>query len=119
MSSPLLSVPSSSPPEPVRVEGEPRVVAPPPRPTITRRLDAWWVVAVVLALALAVATGRLLWGGVLLSAALGLGALLRLLLPSERAGGLVVRSRALDVGVMLVLAAALLVSALTLDLRPR
>lgn len=102
----------------MRVEDEPRVVVQ-PRPYVTRRLAAWWVVGALVLVAVIVAQERLLWASVLLSSALGLGALLRLLLPTESAGGLVVRSRGIDVALLGGLAVAVLVSGLSLDLTPR
>lgn len=102
----------------MEIEEEPRVVVE-TRPPTTRRLGAWWLVWASVVISLALAVDRLLWGSVLLASSIALGAGLRLVLSEERAGGLVVRSRALDVTLMLVLAAALLVSGLTLDLSPR
>lgn len=70
---------------------------------------------VVLALALTgLGLGRLVqWrlGAVLVGAALALAAVLRLVLPARRSGLLVVRSRRLDVAVLLSLGAALVVLA--------
>ena len=50
-------------------------------------------------------------GGILLGADLAIAAVLRLVLPVRIAGALAVRSRAVDVGVLLVLAVSCLVLA--------
>ncbi len=93
---------------------------PEPRPPVVPRLATWWVVAAVLALALVfVATDHLLRAGVTLAAGCLVGAVLRGVLPEDRAGGLVVRSRFVDVATMAVLGALVLLSALVLDLLPR
>jgi hypothetical protein len=52
-------------------------------------------------------------GIVLIGAAFGLGAVIRLALPAERAGDLAVRSRTLDATVLVVLGVALIVLANT------
>jgi hypothetical protein len=57
--------------------------------------------------------------GYTVAAGLLLAALLRLVLPASRSGGLVVRSRAVDVLTMAVLGFGLAVITYTLDLRPR
>lgn len=57
-------------------------------------------------------------GAVVLGAAVGLAAALRLLLPARRAGLLVVRSRRLDVAVLLVLAAGLVALASSVPAPP-
>lgn len=100
------------------IEEEPRVVTE-TRPPVARGLGLWWAAAVLLVLALVLATQRLLWGSVLLAVTLGLAAALRLALPEDRVGGLVVRTRAVDATMLLLLAGAVLLSALTLDLTPR
>jgi hypothetical protein len=84
------------------------------------RLGWWWLVAPVLLLGIAsFALDRIQLAGYLVAAALGLGALLRLVLPTSRSGGLVVRSRWVDVATMGLLAVALAVITSALDLRPR
>jgi Protein of unknown function (DUF3017) len=84
------------------------------------RLGVWWFVAVGLGVGLLlVLFGSLRSGGYVAAAALVLGALLRLLLPQSRAGGLAVRSRLTDVVVLLGLGAALLLTARLVDLSPR
>lgn len=77
-------------------------------------LGPWWLVAlgVVAGLAL-VLTDRVRQGGYVVAGAVALGAALRAVLPSPRGGGLEVRSRALDV-LLLLLVAGALVTAFTL-----
>ncbi len=95
-------------------------MSPEPRPPVVPRLAAWWGVAAVFASAFVlVAGGHLLRGGVVLAGACFVGAVLRLVLPEARAGGLVVRSRPVDVVTLLVLGTLVLVSALVLDLGAR
>jgi hypothetical protein len=79
----------------------------------------WLVVALLLVGLGFIATDHMRRGGVMLSGALGVGALLRLVLPSRAAGGLASRSRLVDVLVMGTLAAGLFVITLVLDLRFR
>ena len=84
------------------------------------RLGAWWVVAVGLLVGLVlVFLGHVRPGGYVASAALILGGLLRLVLPSARAASLTVRSRAVDALMLFGLGAALLVLVAVVDLRPR
>ena len=80
-----------------------------------RGLGAWWLVlaGVLLALVL-VASDHVVGGGIAMAVTLGGGALLRLVVPTRRARGLVVRSRAFDVFAMLALAGACLVLAVVL-----
>ena len=80
-----------------------------------RGLGLWWLVlaGVVVALVL-VALDRVVGGGIVMAVTLGGGALLRLVVPTRRARGLVVRSRAFDVVAMLALAGACLVLAVLL-----
>ena len=63
-----------------------------------RRLGPWWGVAIgaLGGVALA-AVGLIRTGGYVLATSLALGALLRLVLPREAAGGIAVRRRWLDV----------------------
>jgi hypothetical protein len=72
----------------------------------------WAVVALVLGGLLAVAAGYWRSGLLLVALALGVGALLRLLLPAADAGLLVVRSRSMDVTVLAALGVGLGVLAL-------
>lgn len=75
--------------------------------TPLRSLGPWWLVAAVAAggLALIAFGPRLRLGGLVIAAALVLGAFLRSILPVPRGGGLEVRKRWLDVLTLLVLAA--------------
>ena len=77
-----------------------------------RGLGPWWVVFVGVAVSLVlIADDHVLRGGVVLSLFLGLGAVLRALLPSSRAGGLAVRSRIFDTTALLTLSIACLILA--------
>jgi hypothetical protein len=94
--------------EPVH-EPEERDVAPSvPRWRRTQTLGWWWLLPVGLAAATWVLLqGELRQFGYAVGAVLGIAGLLRLLLPKDAAGGLVVRSRALDVVTLWGLAAAI------------
>lgn len=83
-------------------------------------LVGWWVIAagVVVGL-LFVLTDHVLRATAVVGATLVLAAVLRAVLPPERAGGLVVRSRAIDVTTLVVLAVLVVVSGFTLDMTPR
>ena len=84
------------------------------------RFGALWLVVVALIAGLAViGLGQVRWGGFLLAGAMFGAALIRLALPSSRAGGLVVRSRLADVLFLLGVAAMLFVIVIALDLTPR
>ena len=84
------------------------------------RLRWWWAMApVVLAGLVIFGWGAVRLAGYVVAAGVGLGALLRLILPTARSGGLAVRSRGVDVLTMAALAIALAVITTTLDLRPR
>jgi Protein of unknown function (DUF3017) len=84
------------------------------------RIGALWLIAAVLILGLAViGFGQVRWGGLVVAGAMFAAALLRLMLPPARAGGLVVRSRPADVMFLLGMAVALFVIVIALDLRPR
>jgi len=84
------------------------------------RLGWWWAIAPLLLLGLAVfALGGVRAGGFLVAAAVALAAVLRLVLPTARAGGLAVRSRTADVLTLTALAVALAVVTAVLDLTPR
>jgi len=87
---------------------------------ITARFGALWLVALGLISGLVViGLGSVRWGGFVISGALFAGALLRLVLPAGRAGGLVVRSRPTDVIILLGMAVALFVIVVAVDLQPR
>ncbi len=80
----------------------------------------WWVVALAFVGGIAwAATDHLLRATVTLGGGCLLGALLRLVLPGRAAGGLVARSRAVDVFTLAALGAALLAAGFALDLRAR
>jgi Protein of unknown function (DUF3017) len=84
------------------------------------RFGALWLVAAALILGLVViGFGQVRWGGFILAGTVFGAALIRLALPSSRAGGLVVRSRLADVLFLLGMAVALFVIVIALDLRPR
>lgn len=83
------------------------------------KLGWWWAAPPVLLVGLALfAVERVLLGGLVLAAGMGLAALLRLVLPASASGGLVVRSRTVDVLTMAALSGALFVITAVLDLRP-
>jgi hypothetical protein len=84
------------------------------------RFGALWLVAAALISGLAViGLGQVRWGGFIIAGTMFGAALIRLALPSSRAGGLVVRSRLTDVLFLLGMAAGLFVIVIALDLRPR
>ena len=84
------------------------------------RFGALWLVAAALIAGLAViGLGHVRWGGFIFAGAMFAAALIRLVLPAARAGGLVVRSRFVDVLFLLGMAVALFVIVIALDLQPR
>jgi hypothetical protein len=81
---------------------------------------ALWLVAAALISGMAlIGLGYVRPGGFVVAGTLVAAALLRLMLPRARAGGLVVRSRLSDVLFLLGMGLALLVIVFALDLRPR
>ena len=87
---------------------------------IRARFGALWLVAAALVLGLAViGLGSVRWGGFIVAGTMFGAGLIRLALPSSRAGGLVVRSRPFDVVFLLGTATALFVIVIALDLSPR
>lgn len=98
--------PEPHPPTPVVVS----TPATPPveeRPPTTQRLGHWWLVAGIAVAGFGfIAADRLRHGVILLAVALWAGAALRAVLPTQRAGGLVVRSRFFDVLVCVALGVA-------------
>ncbi|MEP7191944.1 MAG: DUF3017 domain-containing protein [Actinomycetota bacterium] len=81
---------------------------------------ALWLIVVALFAGLGmIGLGYVRLGGFTIAGAVFGAALIRLALPSSRAGGLVVRSRPGDVLFLLGMAAALFVIVITLDLSPR
>jgi hypothetical protein len=84
------------------------------------RFGALWSIAAAMILGLAVmGLGHVRAGGIIVAGAMFAAALIRLVLPSARAGALVVRSRPFDVVFLLVLAVGLFVIVIALDLQPR
>lgn len=89
-------------------------------PLSAPRLGWWWAAPPFLVTGLALfAMDRVRLAGFVVAAGLLVGALLRLVLPTARSGGLAVRSRGVDVLTMTFLGVALAVITATLDLRPR
>ncbi|GAB76813.1 Protein of unknown function [Austwickia chelonae] len=84
-------------------------------------LGAWWVLSLGLLIGgvTVLFVGRALVGGVIMGLAFVAAAVLRLLLPDERAGGLAVRSRTWDVLMLLTFAVVVFGAFLAVDLRPR
>jgi hypothetical protein len=86
----------------------------------TPKLGWWWVTVPLLLLGLwEFSRGEVRLAGYVMAAGVGLAALLRLVLPVGRGGGLTVRSRFADVTTLVVLAVGLAVITKVLDLRPR
>ena len=84
------------------------------------RFGALWPFAAALISGLAlIGFGYVRPGGLVVAGTLVAAALLRLILPGARAGGLVVRSRPADVLFLLGMGLALFVIVIALDLRPR
>lgn len=84
---------------------------------ITRRLTAWWILAVGFVVSFAFFATNHMWRATgTLSATLALCTVLRAVLPVESAGGLVVRRRLFDVITLAGFAIAVAVSGFTLDL---
>jgi hypothetical protein len=89
-----------------------------PRPPIVSALGLWWLLALGLAVGMAfIATDHMWRAGASVAASLWLAAALRLSFTEDRAGGLVVRDRWLDVTVLAVAGVLVALSAFTLDLR--
>ena len=101
---------------PAGATGVPRPRPVEPRPTVTRRLAAWWGVAAVGILGVAgflvVPPAR---AGLVLGAACVLAAVLRAVLPTQWAGGLVVRRRTPDSVMFAVLGAGMVTVSLLLQ----
>ncbi len=71
----------------------------------TQRLGLWWILPLGFVVGLVVLVqGNIRQGGYVIAATLGLAAVLRLLLSRDAVGGLMVRSRAWDVLILLGLA---------------
>lgn len=87
------------------------------KPVITRHLGAWWLLAAGLAVAMGfVATDHMWRATAMLSLSLLLAGVLRLTLPTQAAGGLVVRRPVLDAVTLISLGVVVAVSGFTLDL---
>lgn len=84
------------------------------RPGSGTRLGPWWPCAALGAVGLVVlvGTGHIVWGAALIALAFVMAAAFRLTQPTERGGGLHVRSRALDVVLCLTAAINMLGAAL-------
>ena len=80
-------------------------------------LGIWWFIALVVAAGLLVmALGELRLGGRIMSGAFALAALIRLVRTPRKAGGLTVRSRWMDVTILVLLALGVLIAAETVRL---
>jgi hypothetical protein len=80
-------------------------------------LGIWWFVALVVAAGLLViAAGELRLGGQVMAGAFLIAALIRLVRTPRQAGGLTVRSRWMDVTILLLLAIGILVASATVRL---
>lgn len=89
-----------------------------PRPPIVDGLRLWWLPALGLIVGFAfIATDHMWRAGASLAGSLWLAAALRAVYSQERAGGLVVRSKWLDVTMLVIAGALVALSAFTLDLR--
>jgi hypothetical protein len=81
-------------------------------------LSWWWLIAAIVgAGVLVIAFVDLRWGGRLMAAGFLLGAFIRLVArPARKAGGLNVRSRTLDVVILVTLGVGLLIASATVNL---
>ena len=114
------SLDSGGPPAQPWGAGKVRPTQPEPRPPAVVHLGVWWLFGIGIAVGIAwAATDHMLRATLSLGGACLLGAFLRLVLPARRAGGLVTRSRAFDVIVLIAFGAAILATGFTLDLRAR
>ncbi|WP_370894434.1 DUF3017 domain-containing protein [Janibacter sp. GXQ6167] len=111
--------PDEGPPV-MEVVSEPAVVPTEVRPPTTKSLALWWPVALGAVIAMVfVWTDHMLRATATLGGSLLIAAIIRAIAPQDRAGGLVVRSRAFDVIVFVIFGVAILASGFTLDLRSR
>ena len=81
---------------------------------------SWWYLVAGLAAAgvLVIGFADVRWGGRIVGAAFLIGALIRLVArPSRKAGGLNVRSRTLDVAILLALGLGVLIASATVNVR--
>jgi hypothetical protein len=81
-------------------------------------LSWWWLIAAIVGTGvLVIGFADLRWGGRIMAAGFLLGALIRLVArPARKAGGLNVRSRALDVLILVAFGVGLLVASATVNL---
>ena len=108
--------PEVLPPEIAEGEGADDVLE--PRPPIVSALGLWWLPSLGLVVGmLFVATDHMLRAGASVAASLWLAAALRAFFSEDRAGGLVVRAKWFDVGLLLLGGAVVALSAFTLDLQ--
>ena len=83
-----------------------------------RRPPWWWLIAAIVGTGvLVIAFADLRWGGRIMAAAFLLGAVIRLVArPARKAGGLNVRSRTLDVVILVAFGVGLLIASATVNL---
>ncbi|TQM64022.1 DUF3017 domain-containing protein [Humibacillus xanthopallidus] len=81
-------------------------------------LSWWWLIAAIVgAGVLVIAFADLRWGGRIMAAGFLLGAVIRLVArPARKAGGLNVRSRTLDVIILVAFGVGLLIASATVNL---
>jgi hypothetical protein len=81
-------------------------------------LSWWWLIAAIVGTGvLVIAFADLRWGGRIMAAGFLLGAVIRLVArPARKAGGLNVRSRTLDVVILVTLGVGLLIASATVNL---
>ena len=81
-------------------------------------LSWWWLIAAIVGTGvLVIAFADLRWGGRIMAAGFLLGAVIRLIArPARKAGGLNVRSRTLDVVILVTLGVGLLIASATVNL---
>jgi hypothetical protein len=81
-------------------------------------LSWWWLIAGIVASGvLVIGFADLRWGGRIMAAGFLLGAIIRLVArPARKAGGLNVRSRTLDVVILMAFAVGLLIASATVNL---
>ena len=82
-------------------------------------LSWWWLIAAIVGTGvLVIAFADLRWGGRIMAAGFLLGAVIRLIArPARKAGGLNVRSRTLDVVILVTLGVGLLIASATVNLK--
>ena len=81
-------------------------------------LSWWWLIAAIVGIGvLVIAFADLRWGGRIMAAGFLLGAVIRLVArPARKAGGLNVRSRTLDVLLLVAFGVGLLIASATVNL---